>query len=93
MVIGAEARRAARSVLLGNRFGDDSGAALDLLAIADMAWHDAYGDLSVPDDVLDDVIVLCRGDIGALVQSVSLALQDWRDLRMNADAARARSDA
>jgi hypothetical protein len=91
MVIGADAQREARSALVRDRFGRDEDVALDLLAIADSAWHDTYGDLAIPDDVLDDLRVVSSGDVRVLVSSLTLALQDWRDLRLNADAVRSRS--
>ena len=37
-------------------------AALDLLHLTDMAWHDCYGphELEIPSQVLDDVLLLAR---------------------------------
>lgn len=91
MVIGAEARREGRSVLVRERFGRDEDVVLDLLAIVDSAWHDRYGDLAISDEVLADVLLVSSGDVRALISSLTLALQDWRDLRVNADAVRSRS--
>jgi hypothetical protein len=70
----------------------DVEAALDLLYLGDLAWHDCYGpqDLEIPADVLDDVLLLATGDLAALIRAVRAAAIDFRDVRMAADAVRAR---
>ena len=47
MVIGRAARRAAREPELQESFGPDrAAAALDLLELLELAWHDCYGDVT-----------------------------------------------
>ena len=91
-MIGAEARREARAGDMERRFGVEGAVALDLLAIADLAWHDTYNDVAVPDEVLDDALEVAAGDLNDLVHSLALALKDWRDLRVNADEVRGRAN-
>ncbi|MDI4643289.1 hypothetical protein K9U39_20625 [Rhodoblastus acidophilus] len=83
-----EQRRSARATRCAETFGSQSPAALDLLAIVDLAWHDCYGDGELPSQVVDDLFVTSGGDLETMVHMASLALTDWRDLRMNADRAR-----
>jgi hypothetical protein len=63
-------------------------AALDLLELFEYAWHDCYGDITPPDEVIDDVLLLSRGDVTRLIGAVHLAVSDWRDTRVAADARR-----
>jgi len=70
-------------------FGDKrAGRALDLLELLELAWHDCYAEITPPDDVIDDVLVLSRGGLGQLISAARLALSDWRDARVAADALR-----
>ena len=64
-------------------------AALDLLDLLELAWHDTHGDLTPPADVVEDVWRVADGDLGRLVAAARLAITDWRDLRVAADQARA----
>jgi hypothetical protein len=69
--------------------GDDEvGAALDLLELVELAWHDCYGEITPSDAVVDDVLVLSGGTLAGLVVAARLAVTDWRDLRIAADALR-----
>lgn len=61
-------------------------AALDVLALMDLAWHDCYGDPSPPDRVVDDALTVSRGDLGRLASAALLGVIDWRDLRVGAEA-------
>jgi hypothetical protein len=40
--------------------------------------------------VIDDILLVGRGDLGGLVSAARLALTDWRDLRLTADSSRSR---
>jgi hypothetical protein len=62
-------------------------AALDLLHLTDMAWHDCYGpeDLALPDRVLEDVLLLADGGLVALVRIAHQAVIDFRDVKVAAD--------
>ncbi|BCJ72195.1 hypothetical protein CS0771_17390 [Catellatospora sp. IY07-71] len=92
MAIGSTQRRDERKPRIAQEFGArDVEAVLDLLHLTDMAWHDCYGprQLEIPPDVLDDVLLLARGDLARLVRLSLAAVQDFRDLRLAADEQRA----
>lgn len=72
------------------QFGADAAAALDLLDLLELAWHDAHGDIAPPADVVEDVWVAAGGDLGKLASASRLAVIDWRDLRLAADEVRSR---
>jgi hypothetical protein len=61
------------------------GAALDLLELLELAWHDCYHDISPPEEIIDDVLLLSRGSIEKLIGAARLAVADWRDLKVAAD--------
>jgi hypothetical protein len=93
MAVGSEQRRQERKPRIAGTFRDRHvEAALDLLDLADRAWHDSYGpkDLALPDDVLDDVLLLAEGNLAALVQIARAAVIDFRDVRVAADELRTR---
>ena len=92
MAIGSEQRRQQRRPSITASFpGTHVEAALDLLHLADMAWHDCFGprELEVPAAVLDDIMLLAKGDLATLVSVARAAVIDFRDVRMAADAERA----
>ena len=60
-------------------------AVLDLFETMEIAWHDIYGEIAPPESVIDDALVVCGGNLAALVRSVRLGLADPRDLRVAAD--------
>jgi hypothetical protein len=70
-------------------FGDQADAALDLLELLELAWHDSHGDPAPPTDVVEDVWLVAAGDLGRLSSASRLAVTDWRDLRLAADEVRA----
>lgn len=81
-----ELRRAGVAAVVGD---DEVGAALDLLELVELAWHDCYGEITPSDAVVDDMLVLSRGGtLAGLVAAARLAVTDWRDLRIAADALR-----
>ena len=89
MVSGRASRRAAREALVVTGFGSDrSAAALDLLELVELAWHDCFGEITPPDEVIDDILVVAGGDLASLVRAARLAVEDWRDLRVAADRVR-----
>jgi hypothetical protein len=83
-------RRRTRSQRAAEVFDERAEAALDALALLDFAWHDCYGEPSPPDEVMEDIWVVANGDIGQFISAAHLAVTDFRDLRMNADALRRR---
>jgi hypothetical protein len=91
MAIGSEQRRHERRPQIEALFArHDIDAALDLLHLADMAWHDCYPrDLEVDPRVLDDILLLSRGDLARLIRAAREAVIDFRDVRLAADEIRA----
>lgn len=73
----------------GLEFGAHADAALDLMDLLELAWHDTHGEITPPEDVLEDVWVAAEGDLARLAWASRLAVVDWRDLRVSADALRA----
>ena len=69
-------------------FADRTDRALDLLELLEMAWHDVYGEISPPEDVVDDILLLSEGNLRLLIRWARLAVTDWRDLRLTADDVR-----
>jgi hypothetical protein len=69
--------------------GRQAAVAPDLLELTEYAWHDCYGEVTPPDEVIDDILIVSRGDLARLVQSAKLAVVDSRDLRLAADGLRA----
>ncbi len=93
MAIGMDQRRQERRPRVESQF--DQGeveAALDLLALTDMAWHDCYGprELEIPAQVLDDVLLLAQGNLAVLIRVAREAVIDFRDVRLEADDERAK---
>lgn len=67
-------------------FGSRADAALDLLELAELAWHDCYGEVSPPESVIHDILTVSQGNLAKLAQAARLAVEDSRDLRMQAEA-------
>lgn len=88
MVASSEDRRRTRSQRASEVFEGRAGAALDALALLDFAWHDCYGESSPPEQVIEDIWLVSNGDLAQFVSAAHLAVVDFRDLRMNADAMR-----
>jgi hypothetical protein len=93
--VGSAQRRAARRERVRDLFGPrNTEAALDLLHLADMAWHDCYPkDLEIEPAVLDDILLCSHGDLAALISVTLAAVHDFRDVRLAADEVRAGRDA
>jgi hypothetical protein len=87
MAIGRDRRRQQRRPGIEAQFHQaEVEAALDLLALTDMAWHDCYGpaELEIPAHVLDDVLLLAHGNLAVLIRVAQAAVIDFRDVRMAA---------
>lgn len=69
-------------------FGAAADAALDLLELTELAWHDCYGDVAPPDQVVADILAVSGGRFDRLASAARLAVEDYRDLRMQADRLR-----
>jgi len=81
-------RRRERRPVVEELFGDDTEAALDVLELTELAWHDCYGEVTPPDPVIDDIYVCSQGRLADLARAARLAVQDYRDLRVWADGLR-----
>lgn len=89
MTIGRDARRAERASLVESVLGQShASAGLDLLELTEYAWHDCYGDITPPDDVILDILICSRGDLATLIRAAKMAVRDWRDLRLWAETVR-----
>ena len=55
---------------------------LDLLETVEFGWHDCYGDISPPENIIDDLLTVSHGDLPQLVRAARLALTDWRDVTL-----------
>ncbi|MBL0886369.1 hypothetical protein [Myceligenerans indicum] len=86
MITSEANRRASRSKQAAEVFGDQADAALDALALLDFAWHDCYGETSPPERVVEDIWMVSGGDLAQFIQAAYLAVIDFRDLRVGADA-------
>ncbi len=89
MAVSRAERRDARRDSVVQVFGEKrTDRALDLLELLEFAWHDCYAEITPSDEVIDDVRVLSRGDLGQLISAARLALTDRRDARVAADELR-----
>lgn len=88
MAIGMSERRAERRTKVAVLFADRTDRALDLIELMEMAWHDAYGEVAPPEQVVDDVLLLSEGNLRFLIRWARLAVTDWRDVRVEADKIR-----
>lgn len=77
-------RRRGRRGRARQLFGGDAEVALDVLELAELAWHDCYGEITPPDSVIEDIWIVSEGDLRALVRAARLAVTDYRDLRVAA---------
>jgi hypothetical protein len=79
-------RRAARRGEVERVIGEaNADAALDLLELIELAWHDCYGEVTPPDQVIADILVVSRGQLSRLISAGLLAVKDHRDLRVAAN--------
>jgi len=68
--------------------GEAAPAALDLLELTELAWHDCYQEITPSDEIIDEILLCSEGNLGLLVQACRLAVEDWRDLTMWAEKVR-----
>lgn len=89
MAVGRAERRNKRKSKITAIFGEDrASVVLDLLVLVELAWHDVYDEVTPPEDVIDDMLLLSEGSIEKLVVAAHLGLADWRDLRVVAEERR-----
>lgn len=83
MAISRAQRRAERKDRVVAVFGERlASPALDLLELTEMAWHDCYGDITPPEDIVDDILLCSEGKLAGLIRAAHLAVIDWRDLKL-----------
>ena len=82
-------RRVERQRRFHDVFGSDAQRALDLMELVEYAWHDCYGEITPPADVVEDIVVSSEGSLEQLIAVARLAVIDSRDLRLLADDIRA----
>lgn len=64
LAVGRAARRAERSSLVESVLGEShASAGLDLLELVEYAWHDCYGEITPPDDVILNILACSRGKL------------------------------
>lgn len=91
MAVSRADRRRDRTPSVVAAFGDhEAPIALDLLELTELAWHDCYGDVTPPEDVIADILLLSEGRLERLIQLARLAVTDWRDIKVAAEAFRSR---
>jgi hypothetical protein len=89
MAVSRAGRRRERERRVAAVFGKDRAAhALDLLELVELAWHDCYGEITPPEEIIDDMLLLSDGSIEGLVVAARLGVDDWRDLTVAANARR-----
>lgn len=89
MTVGRDQRMAELAPRIRAEFGDAlAPRVVEVLTLAEFAWHDCYGDVSPPGAVVDDIFVAAAGDLARLVQAALLAVVDVRDLQLWADDVR-----
>ena len=94
MAVGRVGRRSARRGRVAEVFTDEHvDRALDLLELVELAWHDCYAEVSPPETVIDQILVVSQGDLGALIAAGRLAVTDRRDLQLAAEALGSPDDA
>jgi len=87
MTVTREDRRREREERVVAVLGERQAArALDLLELVELAWHDCYGDVTPPEEIIDDMLLLSDGSIEGLIVAARLGVTDWRDLKVAADA-------
>lgn len=89
MAVSRADRRREREGRVVAMFGTSRAArALDVLELVEFAWHDCYGDITPPEEIIDDMLLLSDGSIDGLIVAARLGVTDWRDLKVAANARR-----
>jgi len=92
MAVSRAERRRDRTQRAIAVFGEERAPfALDLLEIIELAWHDCYEEITPPEDVIEDMLLLSKGSIERLIQAARLGVADWRDLKVAAEELRNRT--
>jgi len=89
MTIGRRERLAAMRPRIVQLFGDNTRTIArveQVLTLMEMAWHDCYGDVAPPHDVLANVLTCSGGTLDGLIDAAHLAVIDSRDLAVRASS-------
>lgn len=89
MAIGRRERFAAIRPRVVELFGDSvetTERVEHVLTLMEMAWHDCYGEITPPDDVLENVLACSEGTLEGLIDAAHLAVIDSRDLAVRASS-------
>lgn len=91
LATGRAARRAERSSLVKSVLGQSlAPAGLDLLELTEYAWHDCYGEITPPDEVILNILICSEGNLATMIRAASLAVTDSRDLQLWAERVQAK---
>jgi hypothetical protein len=83
MAIDRAERMAERKGRVVAVFGEALAAPVfDLLELTEMAWHDSYGEITPPEDIVDDILLCSEGEMAKLIRAARLAVIDRRDLKI-----------
>jgi len=92
MAVSRAERRKDRRHRAVAAFGEDGAPiALDLLELTELAWHDCYGEVTPPEELIEDMFLLSEGSLERLIQVARLGVADWRDLKVAAEEFRNRT--
>lgn len=83
MAIGRAERFAARKPRIVAVFGGGEASlrtVAQVFELMELAWHDCYGEVTPPEEVVDDVLLCSKGTLAGLVDAAHLAVIDRRDL-------------
>jgi hypothetical protein len=89
MAVGRHERFAAIRPRVVELFGTDEQTAIrveQVLTLMEMAWHDCYGAVSPPEDVVANVLTCSAGTLEGLIDAAHLAVIDSRDLAVRVSA-------
>lgn len=92
MAVSRAERRKGRRPRAIAVFGEDRAPiALDLLELTELAWHDCYGEVTPPEERIEDMLLLSEGSLERLIEVALLGVSDWRDLKVAAEEFRNRT--
>jgi hypothetical protein len=93
MAVGRAERFEQRKPRVVALFGNDEETVRTVAAVfelMEMAWHDCYGEVSPPEEVVDDILACSGGTLRGLITAAHLAVVDSRDLALWAAEVRSR---
>jgi len=89
MAVSRKERRAERKPRVEAIFGEKAGyGVLDVLELTELAWHDCYAEITLPEHIVDEILFCSEGDLVKLMQAARVAVEDWRDLKVWAQTLR-----